>query len=190
MDADFSGVGPTGLAGCCCQRQHHCRWRRRTDLPHPWLQGLLSDLCTHVEDKMVLMTGQDFLHIIAAMARLRFQPPLPWLHRFLGHSRNKLTSASPFQLTLLVRALSRIEYEPWDVKNCKTFAPWIQNFLLVSRAKLAQFSSEELANLISGLADLCFKPDREWMNNFSQVRACEAASCVNHHASTRFTPFS
>lgn len=98
-------------------------------------QELLAEIASLVEERLGLCSGQDFLHLAAAMARLRFRPPLPWLHRFLGHSRNKLTSASPAQLTLLLRALSRLEYDVWDVKAVKTFGPWMASFLAVTKVR-------------------------------------------------------
>jgi len=41
------------------------------------------------EDKMSLMGGPEFVYVIAALAKLRASPDVPWINRWLAVSRHR-----------------------------------------------------------------------------------------------------
>lgn len=130
---------------------------------------LLNKLTAHVEPHMAQMSAKDFLYMLAAIAKLNYRPSLPWLNRFYFYSKGKLIQCGPGHLSLIIRALSKIDLPNEVMKQPANFKPWIVSFLGCARTRLAHMDPLQLLRTITSLSDFQYKPDRHWLHHFASV---------------------
>mmetsp|Transcript_4997 Transcript_4997/g.10788 ORF Transcript_4997/g.10788 Transcript_4997/m.10788 type:complete len:828 (-) Transcript_4997:399-2882(-) len=131
-------------------------------------QAFLHDLLLMLDNKLPDLTKYEYVVLLAALARLRHTPSQEWLSRFYTLSQSKLPSCNPSHLTVLLRALTQLEMQPWDVKATPGFSAWMHVFLNTSAQKMNNFRADELIRTISAMGDLCYRPPSEWMMAFSR----------------------
>jgi hypothetical protein len=79
-------------------------------------QVTLELLMDSLEPHLASLDTYDLIVVVASMARLRHAPSLDWLARFLALSEPRLKDCGTGNLTMLIRAFSRLGMQPWDLK--------------------------------------------------------------------------
>eukprot|EP00798_Chlamydomonas_sp_ICE-L_P002410 gene2410-8723_t len=123
---------------------------------------LLNRVLTFILPNMHNLNTYESVVLLMSVAKLRYIPSVEWLGTYFEISLPILSSCGPGNLTVLIRALARLQLQPWDLKSAAYFKDWMQLYLVVSARKMKMFRGDQLVNMVCSLTDLQYTPDREW----------------------------
>ncbi|KAG2444139.1 hypothetical protein HYH02_009079 [Chlamydomonas schloesseri] len=130
-------------------------------------QAMLVELLQRITPRLDSFTMQDFMVVLAAVAKLRYVPPNDWTAAVLTQSKTRLYNATPAQLTTALRALARMTVDPSDIKSAAAWEAWMRRYLASVQRQLAAYRADELVKTLVSLSELRYRPPPEWMARFS-----------------------
>ncbi|GAX72764.1 hypothetical protein CEUSTIGMA_g220.t1 [Chlamydomonas eustigma] len=111
----------------------------------------------------------ELIVLIAALARLRHTPTLPWLGTFFTVIEGKLKDCGTGNLTMLIRAVSKLEMDAWDIKAAPGYLSWMSKFEQRVLSRMGACTGEELVRILASCVELKHKPSPEWMSAFTRA---------------------
>ncbi|KXZ43987.1 hypothetical protein GPECTOR_76g809 [Gonium pectorale] len=130
-------------------------------------QGMLVQLLQHITPKLDSLTMQEYVVMLAAVAKLRYVPPNDWIAAVLTQSKTRLYNATPAYLTTTLRALARIAVDPADIKEAAAWESWMKRYLTSAQRQLSTYRADELVKTLVALSELRYRPPAEWMARFA-----------------------
>ncbi|KAG2436844.1 hypothetical protein HXX76_006364 [Chlamydomonas incerta] len=130
-------------------------------------QAMLVELLQRITPRLDSFTMQDFMVVLAAVAKLRYVPPNDWIAAVLTQSKTRLYNATPAQLTTGLRALARMTVDPSDIKSAAAWEAWMRRYLASVQRQLAAYRADELVKTLVSLSELRYRPPPDWMARFS-----------------------
>jgi hypothetical protein len=124
-------------------------------------QIMMEQLIGAIEPSLPQLTTYEMIVLLAATARLRHAPSPAWLTRFFTLCEPRLRDCGTGNLTTLIRAVSKLGLEPWDLRAVPGFLQWLNGFLAASQKRMYAFRGDELVRMISALGELQHKPRAE-----------------------------
>ncbi|GIL96833.1 hypothetical protein Vretimale_2505 [Volvox reticuliferus] len=130
-------------------------------------QAMLVELLQRITPMLKELTMQEYVMMLASVAKLRYVPPSDWIAAVLTQSKPRLYNASPSHLAHVLKAIARITVDPSDVKSAATWEGWMRRFLTAVQRQLPTFRADELVKTLVALSELRYRPLPEWMHKFS-----------------------
>ncbi|KAF5838331.1 hypothetical protein DUNSADRAFT_3002 [Dunaliella salina] len=140
----------------------------------PWrawkeVQGWATQMLALLDPSLEQLSTFELVVLLAALARMNYSPSAEWLAHYFDVTMPRIPNCGPGHLTLMLRALSRLEAGLWELKEAPNFKHWMQRMLDNAHSRLRSFKGRELVHLLQALADIKWMPSQAWLASYSAI---------------------
>jgi len=158
---------PAEVVLLCNQLGKLCHPEKMTVKTWGAAQDVTSQLLQGLDPFLSKLGPYEQVVLLASLAKVRYSPSQDWLQRYFDASIAICSQYGPGYITVVLRALTRMDLELWQLKEVPNFTQWMGALLAVAQAKVWAYRGDELVRTMVALGELRWRPPQDFVAAFN-----------------------